>query len=351
MEKACYTGRLSTQPEGTIFRSIRVFTRPLRHGLLLGVVAVLSWAFRLLPLSLARALGARLGQVLFALVWTERRRSLAHLGAAFPDRSPAWIHALARDVFTYWGRASVDFFRLADLSSSDLDAMVAEVRGLEHLMEGADRGLGAVIVVPHLGHWELMGHWTAARRPLAVVARQLFDQRMDKALLAHRLGGGIHIFPRNTSVIPILRWLKEGKALGALADQDTGVDSLFCEFFGRPAKTPTGAVVLAQATRSRLLTGYCWRQADGRYVIEFEPAIPVPMRGDRDAMALWPAAQEYTRRIEAKIRQHPEQWVWMHRRWKSRIDEDSNGWQSRQAQPCLDRIGQWVAAGRPELKA
>jgi KDO2-lipid IV(A) lauroyltransferase len=174
---------------------------------------------------------------------------------------------------------------------------------------------------------------------------------MDKALLAHRAGGGIHIFPRNTSVIPILRWLKEGKALGALADQDTGVDSLFCEFFGRPAKTPTGAVLLAQATKARLITGFCWRQADGRYVVEFEGAIPLPERKDRDPLAFWPAAQEYTRRIEAKIRQHPEQWVWMHRRWKSSMDQDSNGWQSRQAPACRDRIAQWVAAGRPELKA
>jgi KDO2-lipid IV(A) lauroyltransferase len=311
----------------------------------------LGKAFRWLPAGLARDLGAGLGRILFILVWPERRRTVAHLAAAFPEKPLAWAKAMAREVFAYWGRAAVDFFRLAALSPQALDALVADVRGLEHLLEGADRGVGVVVVVPHLGHWELMGHWTASRRPLAVVARQLFDQRMDQALLAHRAGGGIRIFPRNTSVIPILRWLKEGKALGALADQDTGVDSLFCEFFGRPAKTPTGAVLLAQATEARLITGSCWRQADGRYVIEFEGAIPVPARGERDPLAFWPAAQEYTRRIEAAIRRHPEQWVWMHRRWKSRPDEDSSGWQKRHAQACMDRIAQWVAAGRPELKA
>ena len=101
----------------------------------------------------------------------------------------------------------------------------------------------------------------------------------------------MRVFPRNTSVIPILRWLKDGGALGALADQDTGVDSLYCDFFGRPAKTPTGPVLLAQVAQARLITSTCWMQADGRYIIEFEGPIPVPPRQDRDPMALWPTSE------------------------------------------------------------
>jgi KDO2-lipid IV(A) lauroyltransferase len=311
----------------------------------------LSRLVRALPLKPARAFGTWLGGALYYLLWTERHYALEHLKAAFPDKDQAWLRSTARGVFHHWGWAAVDFFRIADLSPAELDAWVAEVHGLEHLLEGAKLGVGTVVVTPHLGHWELLGNWAALRIPLAVVARQLFDQRMDQALNAQRSGLGVKIFPRNTSVLPILRWLKEGKVLGVLADQDTSVDSLYCEFFGRAAKTPTGAVLLAQACKSRLITGYCWRREDGGYVVEFEGPIPVPDRSERDPMALWPAAQEYTRRIEAKIRQHPRQWAWMHRRWRSSMEEDSNGWQSRQAGPCRERLSAWIAAGRPELKA
>jgi KDO2-lipid IV(A) lauroyltransferase len=323
----------------------------LRHALLQLLLLGLSKVLRWLSLAPARRLGAWLGARLYPLLWTERRLTLEHLQAAFPEQERLWRRTTAKAVFTHWGQSAVDFFRLADLDRAGLESWVAEVRGLEYLLEGKRLGMGTVVVTPHLGHWELLGNYAALHTPVAAVARQIFDARIDQALNAQREGLGVKVFPRNTSVLPILRWLKEGGVLGVLADQDTSVDSLFCEFFGRPAKTPTGGVLLAQAAKARLITGYCWRQGDGRYVVEFEAAIPVPPRQDRDVMALWPAAQEYTRRIEAKIRQHPEQWVWMHRRWKSRMDQDSNGWQSRQAQACQDRIAQWVAAGRPELKA
>ncbi len=261
---------------------------------------------------------------------------------------PGWRLRLPK-LFAYWGKAKVDLFRLIDQSPEEIEASIAEVHGVEHLMAAPEQGI--VIVTSHLGHWELMGFWVAKRRKLGVVARQLLDPSLDLALNKQRNAGGMQVFPRNTSVMPILRWLKEGGALGTLADQDTSVDSLFCDFFGHAAKTSTGSVVLAQACNARLITGYCWRRDDGRYVIEFEPDIPVPDRKDRDPLALWGAAQEYTRRCEAKVRQHPEQWVWMHRRWRSAMDVDSTGWQSRLAGPCSERIKAWITAGRPELKA
>ncbi len=305
---------------------------------------------RALPLGLARRLGRQLGLAVHALVWVERRRTVEHLAAAFPEQDAAWHRATARAVFAHFGEAGVDFFRLKDLDVAGLDGWIAEVRGLEHLLEGAKLGQGSLVVVPHMGNWELLATWVASRIPLATVARQLFDPRLDKALNDRRAGAGLVVFPRNTPVLPILRWLKDAKVMGVLADQDTGVDSLFCEFFGRPAKTPSGGALLAQVARARLLTAYAWKQADGRYVLEFEGPIPVPGRQDRDPMALWPAVQEYSRRLEAKIRQHPEQWVWMHRRWRSPMDADSDGWRSRQAPACREAMDAYIAAGRPELK-
>ena len=148
---------------------------------------------------------------------------------------------------------------------------------------------------------------------------------------------------------PILRWLKDGNCLGVLCDQDTGVDSLYVDFFGHPAKTPAGPAVLAQATGADVVTGFCFRRPDGRYRLAFGPPIPVPPRSGGGPMELWGVVQEYTRRTENAIRAQPGIWAWNHARWRSDIRHDSTGWDPRFADACLSRIQAWRDAGRPPL--
>jgi KDO2-lipid IV(A) lauroyltransferase len=173
-----------------------------------------------------------------------------------------------------------------------------------------------VAVTGHVGNWEVLAAHTAQFSRVAVVAQRLYDRRFDDALNAGRRKMGITVFPRNTSVRPILKWLNDGGVLGVLCDQDTSVDSVFVDFFGKPAKTPSGPAWLASATGAALATGFIHRQENGRFIIRFSPEIPVPPR-ERPGAALSAVVQEYTRRTEAAIREHPEQWVWMHQRWRS----------------------------------
>jgi KDO2-lipid IV(A) lauroyltransferase len=176
-------------------------------------------------------------------------------------------------------------------------------------------GKGVVAVTGHMGNWELMAAWIGTRGfKTGVVAQKLYDPRFDEALNQYRRDKGIEIFPRNTPVRPILRFLKAGGALGVLADQDTNVDSVWVPFFGRLAKTPIGPVSLAQASGAALVTLFNWREPDGRYAIRFGSPIPVPERGQD----VTPAVAEYARLTEEALRAHPEQWVWMHERWRSK---------------------------------
>jgi KDO2-lipid IV(A) lauroyltransferase len=306
---------------------------------------------RRLPLGLSRSLGDAIGRVFFALVPYERRKTIATLAAAYPGADPAWVRSTAAGVFGHLGRSGAEFFRMSDLNDRGLADCVAELRGWEHVQPHLDAGRGIVFVTGHLGHWELLGAWTAQRMPVAVVARQLYDDRLEQVLLRRRRAKRMEVFSRNTNVRPILRWLKDGKALGVLADQDTGVDSLYVDFFGRASKTPSGPAVLAQITGAVLLTAWCLRRPDGRYDVEFEAPIPVPPRGEGGAMELWPAVQEYTRRTEAVIRSHPGQWAWNHARWRSPIDKASTGWDPRLAEACQDSMRDWREAGRPALQA
>jgi KDO2-lipid IV(A) lauroyltransferase len=312
-------------------------------------VACLDRAFRLAPLGLARRVGAGLGRFFFRVVPYERRKTLGALGRAFPESSLAWRAQTGSDTFAHLGRSAAEFFRMADMSDAQLDTWVSEVTGFEHLQGPIQRGQGVVAVTAHMGHWELLAAYTAARVPVHVVARQAYDARLDAALTRRREQHGVGVFGRNTAVRPILKWLKDGKCLGVLCDQDTGVDSLYCDYFGQPAKTPSGAAFLAQATGAALVTGFCFREPDGRYRLEFLPAIPVPPRGEGGAMELWDAVQEYTRRTEDAVRRQPGSWAWNHSRWRSDIHKPSTGWDPRLAEACQAKMTAWVAAGRPAL--
>lgn len=319
--------------------AIRRLWRPIKHALVLGLLAGLDLWLRLLPLSWARAWGAGLGRLFFACVPYERRKTLATLERAYPGADPEWRRRTGAQVFAHLGRSGAEFFRIsAARPPDDWQSWVLEVEGFERVERAVSAGRGAVIVTSHFGHWELLAAWTARRVPVAVVARQVYDPRLDEALTLRRARNGITVFGRNTSVRPILRWIKEGKVLGVLADQDTGVDSLYVDFFGHPAKTPSGPAFLAQATGADLLTAFCFTLPGGGYRLRFDGAIPVPPRSGEGSLELWPAVQEYTRRTEAAVRSQPGSWAWNHPRWRSEIGRASTGWDPRLAAACLERI-------------
>lgn len=290
--------------------------RPLKavkNGLLFGLVAGIYFFLNALPLSWSRRLGAGLGRLFFVLVPYERKKTMRQLELAFPEKGPEERRAIGSGVFGHLGRGAAEFMRFPRLSPSDLESWVGECSGFENLAECVKSGRGAIAVTAHVGHWELLAAYTAARLPVAVVARQLYDERLNRRLNDFRRGKGLTVFERNTSVKPILRWLKEGKVLGVLCDQDTGVDSVFVDFFGRPAKTPSGAAWLAQASGAAVYTAFSARREDGKYRLRFDGEVPVPPRGE-DFTA---AVQEYTRRTEDFIREAPEQWAWNHNRWRT----------------------------------
>jgi KDO2-lipid IV(A) lauroyltransferase len=301
-----------------------------RNDVLFALIACIYFFFNLLPLPLARRLGAGLGRLFFVLVPYERKKTLRTLAIGYPEKSDSERRRMASNVFANLGRGGAEFMRFPHLSLAELDTWVVEVKGLEKLQAITATGRGVVVVTAHVGHWEMIAAWTAQKARVAGLARQLYDERLDRALNEFRRGKGITVFPRNTSIRPILKWLKGGGVLGTLADQDTRVDSVFVDFYGREAKTPSGPAWLAAASGAALMTGFSRRLPGGGFSVEYQDEIPL-VPGELSKSALLPAVQEYTRRTEAYIRQVPEQWVWNHDRWKSKKDEASTGWKPGEA--------------------
>ncbi len=291
--------------------------RFLRYLLVRTALAIVS----ALPLGLARWLGAGFGRFAFAVAGGERRKALKSLARAFPEKSDAERHALARASFRHLGMAAFEVGATASMDAQ-LEHLVhwsAEDRGV--LDAALARGKGVVFVSGHVGNWELLARRVArAGYPSQSIAKETTDPRLTVLVERFRARGGVRSIWRGQegAARAMLRALKSGEILGLLIDQDTQVQSLFVPFFGELAATPRAAADLALRTGAAVVVGFCQREGEG-YRLWMEE-VPWRAGEDREADALALTAA-LSQRIEAAIRRAPEQWVWMHQRWKTRPPE------------------------------
>lgn len=285
----------------------------MRYPLIRFALLVLGW----LPVGFASRLGALLGGLAFRLAGKERQKALASLSIAFPNFTDAQRADVARRCFRHLGAAAMELACVHQLDAN-IDAHVdwpAEDRA--RLDAALARKRGVVFISGHVGNWELLARRVSlAGYPCQTIAKETTDNRITALVERFRLSAQLKSIWRGQpgAAKHMLRALKAGEILGLLIDQDTDVQSIWVPFFGRPAKTPRAAADLALRTQAAVILGFCQRQGPGRYRLSMEE-LPVPTQTDESAVAQLTA--QLTSRIEAKIREAPEQWVWMHQRWKS----------------------------------
>jgi len=271
---------------------------------------------RLLPRSAALSVMRRLGGWVFHLARKEREKTVRHLTWAFgKEKRPEEIMALARSVFRHFGAAVADAVRVPLLSPDQLTRLV-RVQGEEHLSAALAAGRGAIILTAHFGNWELLASWISRRGyPLKVVGRSAYDPRLDRMIVAGRQQAGYTNIARGKATREIVRTLHQNQCLGLLIDQDTQVEGVFVDFFNRPAHTAIGPAVLSKKFGAAVIPSFIHLLPDDTYQIEFFPAIKW---ADGEGVSTdWTApVQQCSNVIEDMIRRHPEQWVWMHERWK-----------------------------------
>lgn len=288
--------------------------RFLRFWLLRALLGILS----ALPLALAQRLGDIFGGLVFRVAKKEREKAVASLTVAFPELSHAERLALAEKTFRHLGRCALELAcarRILPQLESFMEWPAADRACLEAVLA---RGRGVVFVTGHIGNWELMG-WRVALAgfPVRAVAKELSDLRLTALAGRFRAQGGVQSIWRGHqgAVRQILKALKAGELLTLLIDQDTRVQNVFVPFFGKLAATPRAAADFALRTGATPMVAWCHRKADGHYQITMkEVAFESSGDGGLDALALTAAL---TRELEGAIRAAPEQWVWMHQRWKT----------------------------------
>lgn len=279
-------------------------------------IRTLQGAARVLPRGIAlRAFGSA-GALVHRLDQPAARRARHHLQIAFGDSLGAdRRERIVRDMFRFTGRNVVDLLRRP---RSDGYPDLVRIEGQEHLDSALARGRGVVALSAHLGNWEVLGAALAGRGyPIHVVAREVFDSRSNRMLNVWRTRTGVVVHRRQSGLFPAIRALREGAIVGTLADQDTGGPDFFVEFFGRPAKTPLAPFVFALRTGAALVPMWIRMDDHGRHVVTIRPEIQRSGATDEE-QALRASASAWHRVLEEAIREVPEQWVWHHRRWKTK---------------------------------
>jgi len=277
--------------------------------LALAVLKSLEWA----PVPLAHRLACHYTRLLDLALPRLRRVAQRNLAMALPELEETRRRQIIDGVFLSIARLLVTFAKFPSIRGKNLERWIRP-EGYEHVDAALRAGRGVLFATAHLGNWELSAYAHALFSvPMNVVARPLDNPWIDRLVEQRRALSGNRIVLKRDFARVILKALAANETVGILIDQNAATDSgAFVDFFGIPASAGTGFAKLAAHSGAAVIPGFAlWSAAENRYVLRFFP--PVSMTGDpaRDTAAL--QAQ-----LESVIRQHPDQWLWIHRRWKTR---------------------------------
>lgn len=283
--------------------------RAFRGRILYRVLRPVSSVIRRLPLGVTRGVGLVLGHLGWHLLRHHRRRALTNIAVAFPDWSLRRRNATIRAMFHHLGLTLAEVLWLPNLNAETC-AQTTTFEGLENLRPGE----GTIGITGHCGNWEWMAHAIALRSPLTVLHRGRDEPMMNLFIRDLRADAGITTIDRGSTAAgrEMIRALRNGSMLSFLIDQNIRAESVKVPFFGRPALTPIGPAKLAVRTGVKILRIFGERRDGKLHIRVLEPIIVTP---EDDPIAL---TARLTADIEAQIRRVPEQWVWMHDRYRER---------------------------------
>lgn len=273
----------------------------------------------ILPRAAARSLAASAAHVLLWMLPKLRKTADFNLQLAFPEWPPAKRQEVKRKMVRNLGWMAAEFARLPQYTKQNVEKFVV-LDGHENFLAGQSRGKGVIYLTGHIGAWELSSFAHALYGfPLHYMARPLDNKPLDALVNSYRgLSGNTPIF-KNDAARGMLRILKNAGTLGILADQNTMPDEgVFVDFFGTLACTTTGIARVALHTDAAVVPGYAyWDENIRKYRLRFEPPVELIRSGNTEQDVI-DNTRRFTKVIEDIIRQHPEQWVWIHARWKTR---------------------------------
>lgn len=286
------------------------------------VADLLVGATRIIPPGLAWTVGGALGQAFSMLPMRDPRRCREHLAMAYPDFGAVWVERTARKTFRHMGGMALWSIAVLGRDACALrrGVMVEGADNVREAVRACRRGEGTVGFSGHFGNWELFARVGPTLFPVTLVGRRLRSPIADRLVQAARRSGGARVVYQDEDVRVALRELRSGRMLGALADQDVPrLAGVFVPWFGKDAYTPSAPAMLALMSGGAVQPVFLYRRGL-HWVMHFGPRRIFPRTKDRaaDIRAITAWAMAYEERL---VRSSPHQWVWWHRRWRTRPDE------------------------------
>lgn len=272
-----------------------------------------------LPRSLARSFAVGITRILYALLPKLGKTARVNLKIAFPNLSNAQRNMIIRRMLRNLGWMAAEFARFPKYTKENIEQFVV-LDGHENFLQGQRRGKGVLILTGHIGAWELSSFAHALYGfPLHYMARPIENERIDTLVNAYRCRAGNRPIFKNESARAMLKILKDAGTIGILADQNTmPEEAVFVDFFGKAASTTTGIARVALHTAAAVVPGYAvWDESLRKYRLRFEPPVDLVRTGNAERDIL-ENTQKFAKVLEEIIRKYPDQWVWVHGRWKTR---------------------------------
>ena len=281
-------------------------------------VWLLAGFLRVLPPGVSRKIGIGVGHAFYRLHRRLRRVGARNLQMAFPTVDAREHERILRGVFTTLGRQLADFAHLPGVGKQNVEQWVTYC-GLENYLAARARGKGVLFVTAHLGGWEIGSYAHSVNGyPIRILVRGLDNLVLDRWVRRVRTRAGNTVLDKDF-VRGLLQSMKAGETVGILMDTNvTPPQGVFVDFFGIPACTGSLLAKVALRTDAAVVPGFTiWHEDQQRYIIHFDPALPLERSGDEERDVAANTAR-FTQAIEKYVREYPEQWLWVHRRWKAR---------------------------------
>lgn len=297
-----------------------------KHGKLqISLEYALAWtilrSLGMLPRSIALAIGLSIGRVAYFLPGNLRRTGTRNLEIAFPEMSDGDRKRLLRGCFASLGRLLGEFSQLPKATPETLRQLIEyDEVGLAHLREAEKNRRGVIFLTGHLGVWELHSFgWSALEYPLSFLVRPLDNPRIEEMIESIRTRFGNRAIDKQTAARQSLRVLREGGTLGILSDLNTQTrEGVFVPFFGKLACTTAGIATLALKTDAVVIpTCAVWNEKRKRYFFHGDPPVELVRTGDH-AKDIELNTANFAAAVERMVRLYPDQWLWIHKRWKTR---------------------------------
>ena len=291
----------------------------MRENLEFAAVWVLVRLLGVLPRGVARTVGAAIGGLAYRGLGRLRRVGQRNLELAFPEMSVAERQRILREVYRNLGWLLAEFCLMPGYTEERASEFI-RYEGLENYLRARERGKGVLVLTGHLGAWELSSFYHSLMGyPMGMVIRRLDNGLVDEFVNRIRCLHGNRVIHKDDFARGLIASMRAGETVGILMDTNmTPPQGVFVPFFGVPACTASGMARVAARTGAEVIPGFLlWEKSEQRYVLHFGDSLPVITTGDAEQDAVTNTAA-FTAAIESYVRRYPEQWLWMHRRWKTR---------------------------------